>query len=87
MMATKSKTPKTSAAKRATPKAAMKQAPREPKREVSGICGLIARWHFLEAEEVYRAEISAFAITSGSSTRFAASCGACPRGRLSWPEG
>jgi hypothetical protein len=35
-------------AKRAAPKAATKQA--------SGICGLIARWRFLEAEEVYLAE-------------------------------
>jgi hypothetical protein len=43
-------TRKAPAAKRAAPKAATKQA--------SGICGLIARWRFLEAEEVYLAEIA-----------------------------
>jgi len=41
---------KASAAKRAAPKAATKQT--------LGICGLIACWRFLEAEEVYLAAIT-----------------------------
>jgi hypothetical protein len=48
-MTTKPKTRK-APAKRAAPKAATKQA--------LGICGLIARWRFLEAEEVYLAKIA-----------------------------
>jgi hypothetical protein len=50
-MTTKPKTRK-APPKRATPKAATKQA------SGSGICGLIARWHFLEAEVNYLAAIS-----------------------------
>lgn len=49
---------KATTSKRVAPKAATKQASGEPKREVSGICGLIARWRFLEAEEDYLAAIS-----------------------------
>jgi hypothetical protein len=49
-MTTKPKTRKAPAAKRAAPKAATKQA--------LGICGLIARWRFLEAEEAYLAAIA-----------------------------
>lgn len=49
-MTAKPKTRKAPAAKRAAPKAATKQA--------LGICGLIARWRFLEAEEGYLAEIA-----------------------------
>jgi hypothetical protein len=53
-MTIKPKTRKTPA-KRTAPKAATKQA---PGAQISEICGLIARWRFLEAEEVYLAEIS-----------------------------
>jgi hypothetical protein len=51
----KPKTAKASPAKRVTPKAATKQASGEPKREVSEICRLVARWRVLEAEKAYQA--------------------------------
>ncbi|MDQ6870031.1 MAG: hypothetical protein M3178_17375 [Pseudomonadota bacterium] len=57
-MTTKPKTRKASAAKRATPKAAAKQASGEPKREVSEICRLVARLRVLEAEKAYQAAIA-----------------------------
>jgi len=56
-MTTKPKTRKAPAAKRAAPKAATKQAP-DGQMGISVICGLIARWRFLEAEEVYLAAIA-----------------------------
>jgi hypothetical protein len=59
-MTTKPKTRKASAKRAAlkTAAAATKQASGEPKRTISGICRLLARWRFLEAEEVYLAAIS-----------------------------
>jgi hypothetical protein len=54
----KPKTHKASAAKRATPKAAAKQASGERKREVSEICRLVARLRVLEAEKAYQAAIA-----------------------------
>jgi hypothetical protein len=55
-MTTKPKTRKAVAAKRAAPKAATKQTPGKPKREVSVICKLISRWHWLEADHKYLLE-------------------------------
>jgi hypothetical protein len=52
-MTTKPKPRKAPAPKRAAPKAATKQAVGKPKREVSEICKLISRWHWLEADERY----------------------------------
>lgn len=57
-MTTKPKTRKASAAKRATPKAATKQASGEPRREVSGIRNLVSRWHWLEADQTHRANLA-----------------------------
>ncbi len=47
---------KAQAAKRATPKAATKQASGEPKREISEIRCMLSRLRFLEADANYRAE-------------------------------
>jgi hypothetical protein len=57
-MTTKPKTRKAPAAKRAAPKAATKQAPGEPKREVSGIRRFVSRWHWLEADQTHRANLA-----------------------------
>jgi hypothetical protein len=45
-------------AKRAASKAATKQAPGEPKREVSGIRNIVSRWHWLEANQTHRANLA-----------------------------
>jgi hypothetical protein len=57
-MTTKPKTRKASAAKRAAPKAATKQAPGEPERKVSGIRRFVSRWHWLEADQTHRANLA-----------------------------
>jgi hypothetical protein len=41
-------------AKRAAPKVAPQQASSEPKRKISEIEKLVARWRFLEAEKAYQ---------------------------------
>lgn len=51
-MTTKPKSRMAPAAKR-VPKGAKKQASGETKREVSEICKLTARWHWLEANQIY----------------------------------
>jgi hypothetical protein len=56
-MTTKPKTRK-APAKRAAPKAATKQAPGEPKREVSGIRRFVSRWNWLEADQTHRANLA-----------------------------
>jgi hypothetical protein len=54
----KSKSAKAPAAKRAAPKAATKQAPGEPRREVSGIRRFVSRWNWLEADQTHRANLA-----------------------------
>jgi hypothetical protein len=53
-------TPKTrkAPAHRAAPKVATKQAPGEPKREVTDVRKLVSRWHWLEADQEHRANLA-----------------------------
>jgi hypothetical protein len=57
-MTTKPKTAKAPAAKRDAPSAATKQAPGEPKREVTDVRKLVSRWHWLEADQEHRANLA-----------------------------
>jgi len=50
---------KASAAKRAAPKAATKQASGEPKREARKIQELVTRWKWLQADQDYQTAIAA----------------------------
>jgi hypothetical protein len=55
---TKPKTGKAAAAKPATPTPKRDDAPGEPKRKISEINRLIARWRLLEADQTYQATIA-----------------------------